>query len=89
MIIWGRCLPPLASAVIYGESSIRYDLVKCPMPSAPKNSVINSTLHRIDDAIAALQKQVEADPEFAEDADYIDRMTVEGGRKRIMERRKA
>ena len=73
------------------------------MPPAPKNSVIktrlselkselaevNATLRRIDDAIAALQKQAEADPEFAEDAEFIDRMTVEGGLKRIMERRKS
>ena len=73
------------------------------MPPAPKNSIIktrlselksesaevNATLRRIDDAIAALQKQAEADPEFAEDAEFIDRMTVEGGRKQIMERRKA
>lgn len=73
------------------------------MPSTPKHSVIdtrlselqleltnvNSTLRRIDDAIAALQKQAEVDPEFAEDADYIERMTVEGGRKRIMEHRKS
>jgi len=72
------------------------------MPAPDKNSVVesrlaelkaeltevNATLRRIDEAIAALQRQAEADPEFAQDAEYLDRMTVEGGRKRIMERRR-
>lgn len=72
------------------------------MPATNKNSVVesrlaelkaeltevNSTLLRIDEAIADLQRQAEADPEFAQDAEYLDRMTVEGGRKRIMERRR-
>lgn len=72
------------------------------MPATNKNSVVesrlaelkaeltevNSTLLRIDEAIAELQRHAEADPEFAQDAEYLDRMTVEGGRKRIMERRR-
>jgi hypothetical protein len=73
------------------------------MPATNKNSVVesrlaelraelsdvNETLRRIDEAIATLQRQAEADPEFAQDAEYLDRMTVEGGRKRIMDRRKS
>lgn len=72
------------------------------MPATNKNSVVesrlaelnaeltevNSTPRRIDEAIAELQRQAEADLEFAQDAEYLDRMTVEGGRKRIMERRR-
>ncbi len=52
-------------------------------------SEVNATLGRIDEAIATLQRQAETDPEFARDAEFVDRMTVEGGRRRIMERRKS
>lgn len=52
-------------------------------------SEVNATLGRIDEAIATLQRQAETDPDLSQDAEFVDRMTVEGGRRRIMERRKS
>lgn len=52
-------------------------------------SEANATLRRIEEAIATLQRQAETDPELPQDAEFIDRMTVEGGRRTIMERRKS
>ncbi len=50
---------------------------------------VNATLRQINDVIVSLRRQAETDPELALDAEFIDRMTVEGGRKGIMEGRKA
>lgn len=73
------------------------------MPASENNSVVksrlaelkaeltgvNMTVRQIDEALATLRGQAEADPEFAQNIDFIGRMTVDGGRKRIVVRRKS
>jgi hypothetical protein len=73
------------------------------MPNAEEHTVVDARIEeleneladvlqvvqRIDLALAELQRMAAADPEFAADAEYADRTTVEGGRKAIMERRRA
>jgi DNA-binding transcriptional MerR regulator len=50
---------------------------------------LTSALKQIDEAIAALQQQIESEPAMAEDAEYVDRMTTEVGRQRIVTKRRA
>ena len=52
-------------------------------------SSVTSALKQISEAIAALQQQIESEPAMAEDAEYVDRMTTEVGRQRIMTNRRA
>ena len=49
---------------------------------------VRATLERIDLALANLQEEVKQTPELRDDAEYVDRMAIEGGRRRIMDRRR-